>query len=133
MKSIPDPVDVHVGKRVRLRRMIVGMTQTDLGNALNITFQQVQKYEQGANRIGSSRLYRISKILGVPVSFFFDDMPNDVSDSFAETLDQLGNDINDNNMSRKETLNLVRNYYSIDNEGVRRNLYNLVKSMSKGS
>lgn len=133
MKTIPDPVDVHVGKRVRLRRMIVGMTQTDLGNALNITFQQVQKYEQGANRIGSSRIYRISKILGVPVSFFFDDMPNNITDNFAETLEQLENDINDNNMARKETLNLVRNYYSIDNEGVRRNLYNLVKSMSRDS
>ena len=66
----PNPVDVHVGKRVRLRRTLMGMSQTKLGNALGLTFQQVQKYENGSNRIGASRLYQIGQILGVPVSFF---------------------------------------------------------------
>ena len=70
----PNPVDVHVGKRVRLRRTLLGMSQTKLGDALKLTFQQVQKYENGSNRIGASRLYQVSQILGVPVSYFFDEM-----------------------------------------------------------
>ena len=67
-------VDVHVGKRVRLRRTLLGMSQEQLGSSLNITFQQVQKYERGANRIIASRLWDMSQILDVPVSYFFDDM-----------------------------------------------------------
>ena len=74
MKS-PNPIDVHVGSRVRLRRMMVRMSQETLGAELNLTFQQVQKYEKGANRIGASRLFTIANILDVPVQFFFDDMP----------------------------------------------------------
>jgi len=75
----PEPVDIHVGSRVRLRRILMGMSQDKLGKALGITFQQVQKNERGTNRIGSSRLYELSQILDVPVSFFFDDMPEDVA------------------------------------------------------
>ncbi len=71
----PHPVDVHVGGRVRLRRKLLGMSQTDLGNALGVTFQQVQKYERGANRISASRLYELSQVLDAPISYFFDDMP----------------------------------------------------------
>ena len=74
IKSSPDPVDIHVGARVRLRRTLLGMSQEKLGKALGLTFQQVQKYERGANRIGSSRLFQLSRILDVPVSFFFDEM-----------------------------------------------------------
>src|SRR3546814_10152347 len=69
-----NPIDVHVGRRVRLRRTLLGMSQEQLGDALNITFQQVQKYERGSNRISASRLWDIGQILDVPVSFFFDDM-----------------------------------------------------------
>ena len=75
IKKVPDPVDVHVGGRVRLRRMLIGMSQEKLGDALNLTFQQVQKYEKGANRIGAGRLFRIAQLLGVSVQFFFDDAP----------------------------------------------------------
>src|SRR5690606_26271151 len=77
----PRPVDVHVGSRVRLRRTMLGMSQEKLGAAIGLTFQQVQKYERGANRIGASRLFELSKVLDVPVSFFFDDMANDVAGS----------------------------------------------------
>jgi transcriptional regulator with XRE-family HTH domain len=70
----PNPIDVHVGTRVRLRRTLLGMSQEKLGDALGLTFQQVQKYERGANRIGASRLYDLSRVLDVPVSFFFDDI-----------------------------------------------------------
>src|SRR5471032_288819 len=70
----PNPTDVHVGARVRLRRTLLGMSQEKLGDAIGLTFQQVQKYERGANRVGASRLYDLSRVLDVPVSFFFDDM-----------------------------------------------------------
>jgi transcriptional regulator with XRE-family HTH domain len=71
-KKQPSSIDAHVGSRVRLRRMLIGMSQEKLGELLGLTFQQVQKYEKGANRIGASRLYDISQILAVPVSYFFD-------------------------------------------------------------
>jgi len=75
-KKTPNPTDRHVGARVRMRRMMLGMSQEKLGDALDLTFQQVQKYEKGANRIGASRLQQISNILQVPVSFFFEGAPN---------------------------------------------------------
>ncbi len=73
------PVDVHVGARVRMRRTLLGMSQTTLAEALGLTFQQVQKYERGANRMGSSRLFVLSRVLDVPIEFFFDDMPTAVA------------------------------------------------------
>ncbi len=77
------PIDVHVGARVRMRRTLFGMTQTKLGDALGLTFQQVQKYERGANRIGSSRLFDLARVLDVPVEFFFEEIPAAVSDVSA--------------------------------------------------
>src|SRR5579872_1601759 len=68
----PNPVDAHVGTRVRMRRTLLGMSQEKLGDSLGLTFQQVQKYERGANRVGASRLFELSRVLDVPVSFFFD-------------------------------------------------------------
>ena len=76
-KKKPNPIDIHVGSRVRLRRTMLGMSQEKLGEALGITFQQIQKYEKGTNRVGASRLQNISTILNVPVSFFFEDAPGD--------------------------------------------------------
>ncbi len=75
----PHPVDVHVGARVRMRRTLLGMSQTTLGEAIGLTFQQVQKYERGPNRIGASRLFELSWALDVPVEYFFDEMPAEVS------------------------------------------------------
>jgi transcriptional regulator with XRE-family HTH domain len=86
-KKVPNPIDRHVGSRVRMRRMMLGMSQEKLGDALGLTFQQVQKYEKGANRIGASRLQQISQILQVPVSFFFEGAPaqrNDRPEGLAE-------------------------------------------------
>jgi transcriptional regulator with XRE-family HTH domain len=74
-KKAPNPIDKHVGSRVRMRRMMLGMSQEKLGDALGLTFQQVQKYEKGTNRIGASRLQQISQILQVPVAFFFEGAP----------------------------------------------------------
>ncbi len=76
-KKIPNPIDRHVGSRVRMRRMLIGMSQEKLGESLGLTFQQVQKYEKGTNRIGASRLQQIAMVLGVPVEFFFDGAPQE--------------------------------------------------------
>ena len=78
-KKQPNPIDIHVGSRVRLRRMMLGMSQEKLGESLGITFQQIQKYEKGTNRIGASRLQHIARVLTVPVSFFFEDAPGGVA------------------------------------------------------
>src|SRR5271168_979573 len=79
----PSPIDVHVGSRIRLRRTLMGMSQERLGESLGLTFQQVQKYERGVNRVGASRLYDLSRVLDVPISFFFDDMPDSLAANFG--------------------------------------------------
>ena len=80
-ESRPSPIDIYVGSRIRLRRTLLGMSQERLGDALGLTFQQVQKYERGVNRVGASRLFEISRVLEVPISYFFDDMPEGMSES----------------------------------------------------
>src|SRR3954454_9057216 len=79
----PSPIDVHVGSRIRLRRTLLGMSQERLGESLGLTFQQVQKYERGVNRVGASRLFDLSRVLDVPISFFFDDMPDSLAANFG--------------------------------------------------
>src|SRR5271163_1017965 len=79
----PSPIDVHVSSRIRLRRTLMGMSQERLGECLGLTFQQVQKYERGVNRVGASRLYDLSRVLDVPISFFFDDMPDSLTGSYG--------------------------------------------------
>src|SRR6202795_4424277 len=86
----PSPIDVHVGSRVRLRRTLLGMSQERLGEALGLTFQQVQKYERGVNRVGASRLFDLSRVLDVPISFFFDDMPESLTATFGTQNTSLG-------------------------------------------
>ena len=134
-KNGPNPVDVHVGARVRLRRTLVGMSQDKLGQALGLTFQQVQKYERGSNRIGSSRLYQLGQILDVPVSHFFDEMPDDIAASQrghgAHGLaDQAQQSYGDDSLTRRETLELTRAYYRITDPKVRKQLFELTKSLS---
>ena len=126
----PHPIDVHVGSRVRLRRTLLGMSQDKLGEALGLTFQQVQKYERGANRIGSSRLFELSQILDVPVSFFFDDAP--ASDDQLHVLGESVTDVEGQSdpMAKRETLELVRAYYRMSSPGVRRRFFELVKSIA---
>jgi DNA-binding XRE family transcriptional regulator len=82
-REVAHPVDTHVGKRVRMRRLMLGLSQTKLGDALGLTFQQVQKYEKGTNRIGASRLQHISQILQVPAGFFFQEAPHEPGQSYA--------------------------------------------------
>jgi transcriptional regulator with XRE-family HTH domain len=134
--GIPSPVDVHVGARVRLRRTLLGMTQTDLGDALGLTFQQVQKYERGANRIGSSRLYDLSRVLDVSVEHFFEDMPPAVATSSptkrrGKAKAAPGYELDP--MAKRETLELVRAYYKIKDADVRNQVYELTKTLGAGA
>jgi transcriptional regulator with XRE-family HTH domain len=121
--------------RIRLRRTLMGMTQEKLGEQIGLTFQQVQKYERGANRVGASRLYDLSRVLEVPVSFFFDDMPEEVTSKSVQERREMTQDpdASDNEpMHRRETLELVRAYYRITDPKVRKHLFELVKSMGDG-
>ena len=130
----PNPIDVHVGSRVRLRRTLLGMSQEKLGEALGLTFQQVQKYERGANRIGASRLYDLSRVLDVPVSFFFDDIKPETlatarQDAEGNVEPTIGHYEPDPTM-RRETLELVRAYYRIPDSQIRRRLFDLTKAIA---
>lgn len=132
MISKPDPIDIHVGSRVRLRRTLLGMSQEKLGNALGLTFQQIQKYERGANRIGSSRLYKLSKIMDIPVSFFFDEVPEAILDN-QSGLSEDGVGYEAEQLSKRETLELVRAYYKIMDPKVRKRVFELVKAVGNSN
>ena len=143
----PNPVDVHVGQRLRQRRVLVGLSQEKLARMVGITFQQVQKYERGANRIVASRLYELARVLDVPVSYFFDDLsakaandvanqnagpseaPQDATAQDGMAQDGMAQDV----MAERETLELVRAYYSIDDEKVRRRAFDLLRALSKSA
>ncbi len=130
------PVDVHVGSRVRQRRTLLGMTQTNLSDAIGMSFQQMQKYETGANRISASRLFALSRVLDVPIEYFFDDMPTAVAASSpakdggkAKKLPSYEPDP----MAKRETLGLVRAYYKITDPEIRKRLYELAKVLGAGA
>jgi transcriptional regulator with XRE-family HTH domain len=134
--GIPNPVDVHVGGRVRLRRTLLGMSQEKLGEAIGLTFQQVQKYERGANRIGASRLFDLSRVLDVPVAFFFDDMAEDVASRSPALLGGLAEEpdtYEPDPMAKRETLELVRAYYKITDPQVRKRLFEMTKALAAAS
>ncbi|MFM7778466.1 MAG: helix-turn-helix domain-containing protein [Alphaproteobacteria bacterium] len=131
------PIDAHVGSRVRLRRTLLGMSQEKLGEALGLTFQQVQKYERGVNRIGASRLFDLARVLDVPIGFFFDDLPPEMGGNVAvrsrpalygcaEAQDRF----EDDNMNKRETLELVRAYYRITDPAIRKRVFDLIKSLA---
>ncbi|MEO0386222.1 MAG: helix-turn-helix transcriptional regulator [Pseudomonadota bacterium] len=118
------PVDVHVGKRIRHRRWMLGMTQQQLGEAVGIKFQQIQKYETGMNRVSASRLWDIGRVLDVSISFFFEGL--DAEDMAAGPADQQpAGDL----LADKEALELVRSYYAIPEEQ-RRKLFDLARVLS---
>ncbi len=125
--GVPRAVDIHVGRRVRLRRTLLGLSQEKLGDAVGLTFQQIQKYERGTNRMGASRLFEFSRILDVPVSFFFDDM--DDATKAARPGDRPPATIEPDPLARRETLELVRAYYRIADPKVRKRLFELTKSL----
>ena len=127
-KKAPNPIDKHVGSRVRMRRMMLGMSQEKLGDALGLTFQQVQKYEKGTNRIGASRLQQISQILQVPVAFFFEGIPSvpgapqvTVAPSPAYATDFL---------ATSDGLRLTKAFMRIENARLRRRIVDLVQEIA---
>ncbi len=129
--GIPSPVDLHVGRRVRMRRTLLGMSQTTLGESIGLTFQQVQKYERGANRVGSSRLYDLARVLDVSIRYFFDDMPAAVAAS-SPTLRggraKKPPSYEPDPMAKRETLELVRAHYKISDPKIRKRLFELAKA-----
>jgi transcriptional regulator with XRE-family HTH domain len=127
----PDPIDIHVGSRIRLRRKMLGFSQGRLGDALGLTFQQVQKYERGTNRAGASRLHELSKILDVPISFFFDDqdpvrapaMPTGFAEEPAPGFHRP------DPLKQKETIELVDAFSQIEDARLRRRLFQLLQAL----
>ncbi len=132
MKKNPNPIDKHVGSRVRMRRVLIGMSQEKLGGALGLTFQQVQKYEKGTNRIGASRLQQIAGILNVPPAFFFEDMPAiegvGANASFAEDSSGFVVDF----LSTSEGLLLNKAFVKIKEPRVRKKIIDLVAALADG-
>lgn len=125
--GLPHPVDAHVGGRVRLRRMLLQMSQEKLGEAIGLTFQQVQKYERGANRVSASRLHDLSRVLDVPISFFFDDMPSEAVDtgSAPSRHTPAGDPVADRDMAE-----FARHFYNIRERRSRRLLVRLARELS---
>jgi len=128
----PNPIDIHVGSRVRLRRMLLSMSQEKLGDQMGLTFQQIQKYEKGTNRIGASRLYHISQILEVPVQFFFDDAPlaaGQTSGMGGMSEPKMENFLYEF-ISTRDGLELIRAFVSIHDPKVRKRIVDLVRTLS---
>ena len=122
--GVPNPIDVHVGARIRMRRLLLGMNQETLASALGLTFQQVQKYEGGANRVSASRLSAMAEILNVPISYFFGDLRADdteLSPAEREWREQL---------HRPETIEFIRVYYAIGDARVRRQFLDMIKTVA---
>jgi transcriptional regulator with XRE-family HTH domain len=131
VKKAPNPIDKHVGSRVRLRRMMLGMSQEKLGDALDLTFQQVQKYEKGTNRIGASRLQQISQILQVPVSFFFEGAPT--RGEGAEGDEPPAPTYVSEFLASSEGLALTKAFMQIEDLKVRRRIVDLVEAIVGGA
>jgi transcriptional regulator with XRE-family HTH domain len=130
-KKAPNPTDRHVGARVRMRRMMLGMSQEKLGDALGLTFQQVQKYEKGANRIGASRLQQIAHILQVPVSFFFEGAPN-VPGQQTGTAEAPSPAYVSDFLATSDGLALTKAFMRIKDPKLRRRIVDLVEQIVSG-
>jgi transcriptional regulator with XRE-family HTH domain len=125
--GIPNPIDIHVGKRIRIRRLLLGMNQETLANALGLTFQQVQKYEGGANRVSALRLSAVADILGVPISYFFADFS--ANDAQVSVEDKAHREL----LERPETIELLRLYYAIPDPAVRHQFLETVKAVAQST
>ncbi|WP_068311116.1 helix-turn-helix domain-containing protein [Polycladidibacter hongkongensis] len=128
-KKAPNPIDIHVGSRVRLRRMMLGMSQEKLGESLGITFQQIQKYEKGTNRIGASRLQHIATILKVPVAFFFEDAPGGPDERPGMSDNSQTSYVVDF-LSSSDGLALNKAFVRIEDPQVRKKIVDLVRAIA---
>ncbi len=132
-KKAPNPIDKHVGSRVRMRRMMLGMSQEKLGDSLGLTFQQVQKYEKGTNRIGASRLQQISQILQVPVSFFFEGAPNlPGAQAIAGMSEAPSPAFVSDFLATSDGLALTKAFMRLKNAKLRRRIVDLVEQIAEG-
>ena len=122
----PDPVDVYVGSRIKLRRTVLGLSQERLADALGVTFQQVQKYERGTNRVSASRLAQIARALSITIAWFFNEQPD--RSGFHEGQQDFGTG-SESIMQSRETAELVRAYYRISSPAARKSVYDLMKSL----
>ncbi len=133
-RAQPDPVDVYVGKRLRKQRVLLRLSQEQLARAVGVTFQQIQKYERGANRISASRLYDIARVMGVPINFFFDHIEDEIENRPVAHIDGLAEmpepAYAQDEMTRSETLDLVAAYWKLPADDIRRKALTLLKSMS---
>ena len=129
----PNPVDTHVGSRVRLRRMLLGMSQERLGESMGLTFQQVQKYEKGVNRIGASRLFQISRILDVPIQFFFEEAPHIDASGVRGMAEPDSEVFIIEFLNSREGLELNRAFVKIVDSKVRKSIVDLVRALSAGA
>lgn len=128
---MPDPIDIHVGSRVRMKRTLKGLTQAGLGEVVGLTFQQIQKYERGTNRIGSSRLFKLAHALDTPVGFFFDEMPTEIVGYGKKGMaDQAEPFEIDRTVLRRATLEFVRAYDQIADPSVQEKFRALVLSIA---
>jgi transcriptional regulator with XRE-family HTH domain len=135
----PNPIDTHVGNRIKWRRKVLGLSQQQMADKMGLTFQQIQKYEKGLNRVGASRLWDISRVLGVSMDFFFADMPSEIESQspmmlgkkLPNSLHEDGPEIDYDPMKRKETLELVTAYYNINNRKIAKYLFDLIVAVSK--
>ena len=130
VKKVPNPIDKHVGSRVRMRRILLGMSQEKLGEALSLTFQQVQKYEKGTNRIGASRLQQISKTLNVPPAYFFDGAPSFEDGQLVATAAEDGSTYVVDFLSTTEGLLLNRGFARIQDAKIRKRIVDLVTTLA---
>jgi len=129
-KKAPNPIDKHVGSRVRMRRMMLSMSQEKLGDALGLTFQQVQKYEKGTNRIGASRLQQISNILQVPVSFFFEGAPHIPGERHGGLGEAPSPAYVSDFLATSDGLSLTKAFMRIKNSKMRRRIVDLVEQIA---
>ena len=129
-KGTPSEMDVHVGQRLRVRRSLLGLSQEKLAESLGITFQQVQKYERGTNRVSAGRLFDLGNILEVPVSYFFEQFGQDPSAAVGLSDNKQDGFEHEDVMNSKETLDLVRTYYSVQDPSARKDILKFIKSMT---
>ena len=125
----PDPIDLSIGSRLRLRRLSLGLSQNTLAQALGITFQQIQKYERGSNRIVASRLFHLSKVLQVPVQYFFQDLTRPPTTANGHQQDLGSPDSVPDLLNQRDTIRLIQAFNRIEDAGVRRQVYALVKTL----
>jgi transcriptional regulator with XRE-family HTH domain len=127
---VTHPVDIEVGRKIRLRRAVVGLSQEALGEAIGVTFQQIQKYERGLNRVSSSSLFQFAKALSVPISYFFEDVDKSVVKAVQASGAKKLSESEHEKMSSREAHEMMRAYYSIPDPRARKRAFELIKAIA---